>query len=314
MASRDFISSVTRFSSLSNTYGTTRVSAIAITVATLLGALTGCQNVQTAPQRGSEQIATKSVMPVPATRGKSGTAGILFAYDFENDENIVGSSGCRWRMVNKDTGESFFVDIKSGTSAAFGALSPGLYETGRLGCGISKVWDLTGIFKEGFRVEAGSVSYLGKLNFVFRNKALEEIRKASRAESASAFTQAITVLPPAAGETVSAFTLQRITTDMAQAASDGSGFDAFAVGVKDGSVLDPLVGSLQACEKKVSGQDTLRLGRLEYVALYKDGRFIEMKSRTDNNTFSDALRDCISARMADYKPSVKNSMEVRVKY
>jgi hypothetical protein len=277
--------------------------------------LVACETtVKTAPGRGSDG-SSSTVMPVPSQRNKMTGAGVALAFQFENADKIVPSSGCRWRLINKDNGKSYFIDLKGLSGGAYAAVTPGHYETGRVGCGLTKVWDLTGVYKEGFRVQDGSVSYLGKLNFIFRNGEFSEVRKNTRPEAAAGFALAAEAAPPDV-PFVSGFTLLPITKEMAQASTGVTGgFEAFGKGLKDGGrSLEPLLEQLKTCESKASFSDPLRLGQLEYTAAFSKGNFREFKSRKDNNALADSFRDCVTARISEFRPPVQTDLEIRIRY
>jgi hypothetical protein len=282
--------------------------------------LVACETtVKTSSERGSESVQSSTVMPVPSQRSKMTGAGAVVAFQFENAEKIVPASGCRWRLINKDNGKSYFVDLKgpnnNQSGAGYAALSPGHYESGRFGCGLTKVWDLAGVFKEGFRVQDGSISYLGKLTFIFKNGDFSEVRKNNRAESAAAFVSAADAAPSDA-PMISGFTMMPISKEMAQASAGTSGgFEAFGQGLKDGGrSLEPLLEQLKSCESKSSASDPLRMGQLEYTAAFSKGNFRQFKARKDNNALSDAFRDCVTARISEFRPSSQSDLEIRVRY
>ena len=274
----------------------------------------GCQSITPGTPRGQEPLETKTVMPVARERSTAGNGGLLMVTDFRGDDAPRGGT-CRWRMINKDSGQSYFVNITAGNTATYTSLPPGTYLTGRLGCGISKVWDLDKIFASGISVEADHVSYVGKLTFVFQGSQLKEIKKGSRSESASVLGTALNVVPAGSGQIVSGFTLRSITPAMYQGGGVSEGFDIQAAGLKNAAAaLEPVARNLKTCANSESAADPLRIGRLEYVVLYKQGRFNEMKSRTDDNAFSDRMRACVEQSLMKYQSPDRGEFEVRVKY
>jgi hypothetical protein len=276
--------------------------------------LSGCAGLKMSPQRGSEEIKPSAVLPVPGGRTGKGGAMLLVA-EVKNVDGEARDFSCRWRVINQESSKSFFIDIKSAATAPiYLALDPGVYKTGRLGCGISKVWEIDDVFQQGFRVEDGSVSYIGKLIFEFKGNDLQTVRKASRAESAKSFAAAVDASPIKDQAVISGFTGRKIEAAMV-ASGVQEGFDVYAKGTKDANkVLEPLLVQLKSCAKDNSPADPLRFGRLEYTAMYKDGRFNEMTSRQDANGFSDQLRSCVERGMMAFHPGAKNEIEVRVRY
>ena len=294
-----------------------RTSLLVITSSLiLLGTLTGCQHHEPGTPRGSDPIETKTVMPVAKERSTSGDGGLLVVTEFRGrDAAGLKDTSCRWRMINKDSGKSFFVTLAPESPASFASLPSGTYLTGRLGCGINKVWDLDKIFKDGFTVEAGRVSYIGKLTFEFQGKQMKEVKKGTRTESAQALASAITSVPTGSGDLVSGFTQRPITAAMYQGIATSEGFDIQAAGLKNAaSVLEALARNLKTCANTETAADPLRIGRIEYVGLYRQGRFNEMKNRTDENAFSDRMRACVEQGMMKFQSADKGEFEIRVRY
>lgn len=277
-------------------------------LAALMLVVSGCNTVQTAPQRGGEKIDTGSMYPVPGGRGHSEESGIVIAYEFVSADREDGI--CRLRLVETSTTRrSYFMQINRAANAAFVALPPGHYETVRLGCGITKTWDVGDIFKGGLQVEAGSASYAGKVAFVFKGSSLQVVERASRKQSADAFGAARSVTPEGL-RLVSAFNLVPLTPEMASEGASASGFDVNARGVT-GAPLNTLLSSLRQCEPK--SKDPLQFGRLDYTAAYKGGRFTEFSSKKDSNAFNDSFKDCVSQRLTEFKPPT-GDVEIHVVY
>ena len=276
--------------------------------------LTGCETVSTAPERGGENIQTKNVLPVPASRAGQGDGAVLLIAELKGT-GLANDAACRWRFINTENKKSYFVNVKAGQNTVFEKLDPGTYKTGRLGCGISKVWDLDDVFKEGFRIEAGQISYIGRLSLEFKNGNLDTVRKVPRADSAQAFTQAASSINPEGMTYISGFTGKPIDRKMIESGENLEGFDVYAKGISDPQkTLEPLINSLKTCAKDEGVADPLRFGRLEYTALYKQGRFAEMKDRQEANGFSDRLRSCVERGIMAYHPPAKTDIEVRVRY
>jgi hypothetical protein len=282
----------------------------------LLMSFIGCTTVKTAPERGSDEIQTRAVLPVPSSRSGQGAGGILLVTDFSGRAAAgLADTPCRWRMIHKASGKSYFVNLARDNEATFSSMEPGHYQTGRLGCGVKKIWELDEVFKDGFTVEAGKVSYLGKLTFVFAGKDLKEIQKASRAESAQAFPAAVQAVPPGSGEVISGFTGRSLSTKMVDTDELRDGFDVFATGLKDASrELEPLLSKLQNCAKSEGVADPVRFGRLEYIAVFRNGRFSEMKDRRDVNAFSETLRSCVERGIMMFQSNSKSEFQLRVRY
>jgi hypothetical protein len=279
--------------------------------------IAGCSTVATAPQRESKQIKTRSVMPLPGSRDLDDSSGVLLVSEVTGlEEDEAADMTCRWRVSHAETGKSFFLTIKPSEPAKFVALDPGQYRTGNMGCGIGRVWDLDDVFKDGFLVEVNRASYIGKLIFDFKDKrSLETVRKGTRVESAAALRESREALPKPEMEIISGFTGRKIDMAIADSGNLREGFDVHATGMA-GNVrgLDPLVTNLKMCANEESSRDPLRFGHLEYVAVYRKGRFSEMKDRQESNALSDRLRSCVERGIMAFHPTANSEIEVRVKY
>jgi hypothetical protein len=261
--------------------------------------LSACDTVRTAPQRGNEKIDTGSMYPVPSGRGSREDSGLVLAYEFitPNGDHLDQDGKCRMRLVETSAHKSYFLELDKSKAAAYVALPPGHYETLRLGCGISKTWDVGDIFKGGFQVQAGSVSYAGKVSFVFSKNELQVVERASRKMHASGYSSAVAVAP-SGQRMVSAFNLVPLTDEMATEGANATGFDVNAKGLASGPQLNSLLGQLRQCEPK--SKDPLQFGRLDYTATYKAGRFADFSSKRDTNAFNDQFRSCVQETLTAF--------------
>ena len=277
--------------------------------------LAACSTIQTAEVRGGEQMKTRDLLPIPASRAQEGTGAALLAFELRGINESDLERSCRWRVINKETGKSHFIPVQLDENHGLAQLEPGDYEAGRFGCGVGRVWELGETFPHGFRVEAGKLSYLGKLIFEFDSMELDTIRHAPRTESALGFTDALEKEDVARWPAMSGFTGKTIDRAMVQNSETRDGFDVFARGIANpNQALAPLLSDLSDCAKAEGKNDPLRFGRLEYTALYKDGRFSEMKDRIEANGFSDRLRSCVERGIMAFHPEKKSDVEVRVRY
>lgn len=288
-----------------------RIRCSIVLGAVLVGALTGCETVKTSPVRGGESI--RSVAPVPSAREGS-SSGVLIGVRFNDPDKSLKSSDCRLRVENQSTRKDAFVPLKPDEAGTYVSLEPGRYIARRLGCGLGKVWNLEDLYTEGFKVEPGRVSYLGKVLLNFKKGELETVRNASRIESAEALS---VLLPRAPGGSehnlISGFTGKAITREMIEGPKR-EGFDVFALGVNDPDrVLSPILESLKSCGTDETKRDPLRFGQLEYVSVYRQGRFVEFRDRADKNAFSDSFRSCIERALSEFRPDVPGEVRVRTR-
>lgn len=285
-----------------------RLSTIFLSAA-VVGSVVACGTIQTAPQRGAASVDAKSILPVPGGRGSNEDAGVVLAYEFRGAKE---GTACRLRLNNTATKKSYFLTLKADANAAYAGLPPGRYETGRLGCGLTKVWEISDLYKNGFQVDPGSASYIGKIALEFDKKDLNEVKKATRAEAANAFSVASNVVPNGMN-LVSGFTLAPLTADMASEGATTQGFDVKGQGIS-GAALEGLLARLQTCDRDAASRDPLRFGRLDYTAKYKDGRFEDFKERRDANAFAEELKTCVAESLSGFRPLEKREVEIRVVY
>jgi hypothetical protein len=283
-----------------------------------LTSLAGCDTVQTAPQRGGEKIETGTMLPVPAGRGSREDSGLTIAYEFitPNGTRLDEDGMCRLRLVDTASRRSYFIQLDRQKTAAYVALPAGHYETLRMGCGITKTWDVGDIFKGGLQVETGSASYAGKVSFVFQKNQLQVVERASRSQHANGFAAAVGVVPQGL-RIVSAYNLVPLTEEMASEGQNASGFDVNAKGLKTGPVLNGLLGQLRQCEPKPkSGKgsvDPLMFGKLDYTAAYQNGKFRDFTSKKDANAFNDQFKSCVAETLSSFRPPT-GDVEIHVVY
>ena len=285
--------------------------ALTTGLAASLVATVGCSTIQMGAQRGGDKIDTNSITPVASAKGNHGSGGVLLVTEFQNldQSGIDESTVCRWRVIDTDTGSSAFIPVRPNDANTFVHLEPGKYKTARLGCGIGHVWDLEGVFKNGFEVQSGHVSYLGKVFFVFKGHDLDSVKTASRTESAQAFESAQSVIPSEGMDVISGFTGGTINRNVAGENHDG--FQVVGKGIETQG-LQPLLTNLQGCAK--STKDPMKIGTLQYVAVYREGRFSEMLDRKVDTSLSDDLRSCVERDMMSFHPVQKTEVQVNVKY
>ena len=288
------------------------------TLAIVTGALTACgtsPTIKTSNERGNEEF--KSWMPV-ADRSSLGTGQVLLAYQLIDPAHEVPADGCRLRVENTQTKKSVFLTLKPNEPGSVTALEPGNYITRRLGCGLASVWTVEDLFSRGFNVEAGKVSYIGKLIFSFnQNKDLELIKKATRVDASDSLSVLLSGVVKGADDLlISGFTGKAITKDMLTG-ERFEGFDVRALGLQEQRVglLTPLLGQLKDCSQIAGKMDPLRIGKVDYVGIFQSGRFQSIRDRVDTNALSDDLRKCIESSLQKF--SFKNSngeVRIRVRY
>lgn len=275
--------------------------------------VTGCKGLELAPKR-EPQDARTFVPVAPAAPSASGS-GVLLGYEFIGGKDIVGPGGCRLRVENLNTKKDQFLTLKADALGVFAPLDPGLYTTRRIGCGVSRVWNIDDLFAEGFRVEPGKVSYIGKVYFMFSQGEMNSVRKGTRLESAESLSATLGLLSKGGREAlISGFTGRPLTREMIEG-ERREGFDVFAQGTaRAQDLLEPLLARLKRCGTEAAQQDPLRFGQLEIVASYRQGKFVDFPSRRETDALSADFKSCIDASLREFQPSAGSDLQVRVRF
>ncbi len=269
----------------------------------------------------SRQVAadSKSAASMPAKAPFVSAAGVLLAYEMIGDLQTVPAGGCRLKLENLKARKEVFVSLKKDTTVIYKELEPGRYFGTRLSCSTTGIWNLENLFGLGFDVEAGKVSYLGKVVFDFAKGELSSFKQGTRQESQNALSAAIESLPSGdAGALVSAYSRRPIVAS--SIGSEGAeGFDVYAKGLNNpDTTLSDLMSRLKRCAVDDAKDDPIRLGHIQYVATYRAGVFADMKEAASETAPTHALRRsfliCVDNSLRTFKPPAKNDVEVRVRF
>ena len=263
----------------------------------------------------SAEVSNDEMSPPQMTnvQNRAGDGGVLIAYKFSGDRSMVPSGGCRLKLQNMTTSKTYFVSLKPTQMSAYKELPPGRYFGTRLSCKTTKIWNLDSLFADGFGVEAGKVSYVGKVMFEFDKGDLADFHHSSRAEGRNAFftAQNTFVDDP---KFISGFTKKPLTQEMV-GTDTLEGFDVYAKGTNDPQgTLDPLMRKLNTCSKDVVKQDPLRFGDFKYIATYKDKKITNLDKEDDNHALSSDFMNCVENSMRAFHPNVAAGLEVQVRF
>lgn len=251
--------------------------------------------------------------PMKIVQNKAGGGGVLIAYQISGNRQMVPTNGCRLKLQNVSTSKTVFVAIKADQQSVYKELPAGRYFGTRLSCKTTKIWNLDSLFANGFEVQDGKVSYVGRILFDFSKDDLTDFRHATRSESRTAFEEARNTFTDEPNY-ISGFTQKPLANDL-NAAETLEAFDVYAKGTNNAeSVLKPLLAKLTTCSKTAAKQDPLRYGDLKYVATYKANKFVNLEKQDDQHALSDDIVNCVENSLRSYAPSVVGALEVQARF
>ena len=222
--------------------------------------------------------------------------GVIFAWTLVGSKRLVGDAGCRLRVRNRESGDTVLLKIDAKTPVTIQALKPGTWDAKRLGCGVTRVWDLEGLMREGFVVKPNSISVIGWFVFEFDDRTLVTVREGGRKENsilASQLRSASGGWPGGASSLISGFSAKPIPTADKLMSRDEI-VRVKAIGLRDSETkLVPLLGRFQSCASQGMKVDPLRAGSLKMEVTYRDGKFQGAKTSSLDHALRDDLVQCL---------------------
>ncbi len=244
----------------------------------------------------SPDVQYPAVDPSQWSSADMAKTGVIFAWSLAGSKKLVGDSGCRLRMRQRESGDTVLLKIDAKNPVSLQALKPGTWDAKRLGCGLTRVWDLEGLMREGFVVKAGSMSVIGWFVFEFDDRTLVTVREGGRKENTAMALQLRSVAggwPASASTLISGFSGKEIPAAVKLEARDE------VVRVKATSLRDsdakllPLLNRFQGCASQGMKVDPLRAGTLRLEVSYKAGKFNGAKTSGNDHALRDDLVQCI---------------------
>ncbi|MDZ4081626.1 MAG: hypothetical protein U1E10_01700 [Bdellovibrionales bacterium] len=222
--------------------------------------------------------------------------GVIFAWSLAGSKKLVGDSGCRLRMRQRETGDTVLLKIDAKNPVSIQALKPGTWDAKRLGCGVTRVWDLEGLMREGFVVKAGSMSVIGWFVFEFDDRRLVTVREGGRKENTAMVVQLRTVAggwPSSASTLISGFSGKVIPpAEKLEVRDEVVRVKALSLRDSDAKLL-PLLNRFQGCASQGMKVDPLRAGTLKIEVSYKGGKYAGSKTSGSDHALRDDLVQCI---------------------
>lgn len=222
--------------------------------------------------------------------------GVVFAWTIMGSKRLVGDAGCRLRVRNRESGETVLLKIDAKTPVTIQSLKPGTWDAKRLGCGVTRVWDLEGLMREGFIVKPNSISVIGWFIFQFDDRTLVTVREGGRKENSILAHQLRSNgggWPSSASALISGFSGKPIPPADKLTSRDEI-VRVKAIGLRDSEAkLVPLLGRFQACASQGMKVDPLRAGSLKMEVTYRNGKFEGAKTSSLDHALRDDLVQCL---------------------
>lgn len=236
--------------------------------------------------------APKFILVDPARWSSTETSktGVVFAWSLAGSSRLVSDSGCRLRVRHRESGDTVLLKIDPRIPVSVQSLKPGTWDAKRLGCGLTRIWDLEGLFRDGFVVKSESISVIGWFVFEFDERTLVTVREGGRRENISLAQQlrggwsgASTLISGFSGKPIP---LRLDTRDEIVRVK--------ATGLKNSdALLQPLLARFQNCASAGMKVDPLRAGALKMEATYKAGAFTGARTLSQDHALRDDLVQCI---------------------
>jgi hypothetical protein len=228
--------------------------------------------------------------------GDMAKTGVIFAWSLSGSKKLVGDSGCRLRMRQRETGDTVLLKIDTKNPVTIQELKPGTWDAKRLGCGVTRVWDLEGLMREGFVVKPGAMSVIGWFLFEFDDRRLITVREGGRKENTAMAVQLRTVAggwPTSASTLISGFSGKAIpAASKLEVRDEVVRVKALSLRDSDAKLL-PLLNRFQGCASQGMKVDPLRAGTLKIEVSYKAGKYAGSKTSSSDHALRDDLVQCI---------------------
>lgn len=230
------------------------------------------------------------VDPSKWSHAETSKTGVIFAWTIAGSNRLVSDSGCRLRVRHRESGDTILLKIDAKTPVSVQTLKPGTWDAKRLGCGLTRVWDLEGLFRDGFIVKSESISVIGWFVFEFNDRTLVTVREGGRKENTNLAMQ-LRAGWSGASTLISGFSGKVIPLKLEPRDEI---VRVKATGLKNSDLaLQPLLARFQECASMGMKVDPLRAGTLKIESTYKAGVFTGAKTLSQETALRDDLLECI---------------------
>lgn len=244
-----------------------------------------------AQKEGTASNARFSVVdPSQWSSDERAKTGVIFAWTLTGSPRLISDAGCRLRVRHRETGDTVLLKIDPKIPVSIQALKPGTWDAKRLGCGLTRIWDLEGLFRDGFVVKQDSISVIGWFVFEFNDRTLVTVREGGRQENTN-LAQQLRGGWSGSSTLISGFSGKPIPSRLEPRDEI---VRVKATGLKNSdSILQPLLSRFQSCASAGMKVDPLRAGTLKMEAVYKGGQFAGAKTIVQDHALRDDLIQCI---------------------
>jgi len=237
--------------------------------------------------------------------------GVVFAWSLVGSKKLVSDAGCRLRLRHRESGNTVLLKVDPSRPVSIQELKPGTWDAKRLGCGMTRVWDLQGLFRDGFTVKANSVSVVGWFVFEFNDRTLVTVREGGRQEN-SVLANQIRIGWSGTSTLISGFSGKPLPAQI-EARDEVVRVKATGLANSD-ELLRPLLQRLQSCVSAGMKKDPLRAGRLKIEANYKAGKFAGAKTASAENALRDDLIQCLTQAHEAFNLSGQSDFKLDTTY
>lgn len=216
--------------------------------------------------------------------------GVVFAWAIQGSQRLISDSGCRLRVRHRQSGDTVLLKIDAKKPVSLQALKPGTWDAKRLGCGLTRIWDLEGLFTDGFQVKADSLSVIGWFVFEFDERTLKTVREGGRDENTRLASQLLAGWS-GGSSLISGFSGKSLPRHVEVRDEI---VRVKATGLKNSDeLLRPLLTRFQSCASQAMKVDPLRAGLLKMEVSYKNGQYAGAKTGLGEHAMRDDFMQCL---------------------
>ncbi len=216
--------------------------------------------------------------------------GVIFAWTIKGSQRLISESGCRLRVRHRESGDTVLLKVEANRAISIQPLKPGTWDAKRLGCGLTRVWDLEGLFSDGFQVKPDSLSVIGWFVFEFDDRTLKTVREGGREENTRLASQLLAGWS-GGSSLISGFSGKHLPSKV-DARDEIVRIKPNGLKNSD-ELLRPLLTRFQSCASQAMKSDPLRGGVLKMEVAYKGGQYAGAKTGLGGHALRDDFVQCL---------------------
>lgn len=246
-----------------------------------------------------------SVDPTRWSQTELSKTGVVFAWTLTGSSRMVSEQGCRLRVRHRESGDTVLLKLDGRVPVSIQQLKPGTWDAKRLGCGLTRIWDLEDLFRDGFVVKQDSISVIGWFVFAFDERTLVTVREGGREENTRLAQQLVgsgpKAWPAGAMKLVSGFSGKDLPSKIDLRDEI---VRVKASGLADSDrLLHPLLAQFQSCASAGMKVDPLRAGTLRLEVMYKGGKYDSVRTASAEHAMRDDFVACLVKAHEGYSVS-----------